>query len=257
VNNKIKLKVEIPDNAYWKRQISCQHACPVHTDARGYVRAIADGNYDTGYRIARGPNPLASICGRICQAPCEESCRRAAIDSPISIRALKRFVTEKFGAEANKKNPAAVIESVKMISSSNASKDEVAILRKAQSDGLLTATGDKRIAIIGGGPAGLACAHDLALFGFKPVIFEMEHRAAGMLYTGIPAFRLPRDIIEAEINVLIDLGVEIKCNTTVGEHIQFDQIKNEFDAIIIAVGAKNSKGLGIPGEDAIGVHGGV
>jgi NADPH-dependent glutamate synthase beta subunit-like oxidoreductase len=255
--NKIKLNVEIPDIAYWKRQISCQDACPVHTDARGYVRAIADGNYDTGYRIARGPNPLASICGRICQAPCEDSCRRAAIDSPVSIRALKRFVTERFGAEANKKNPAAVIESVRMISSSNASKDEVAILRKAQSDGLLIAAGDKRIAIIGGGPAGLACAHDLALFGFKPVIFEMEHRPAGMLYTGIPAFRLPRDIIEAEINVLVDLGVEIQCNTTVGEHILFDQIKNEFDAIVIAVGAKNSKGLGIPGEDAIGVHGGV
>ncbi len=254
---KIKLNIEIPDNAYWKRQISCQHACPVHTDARGYVRAIADGNYDTGYRIARGPNPLASICGRICQAPCEESCRRAAIDSPVSIRALKRFVTERFGAESKKENPAAIIESIKMISSSNASKDEVAILRKAQSDGLLTAAGDKRIAIIGGGPAGLACAHDLALFGFKPVIFEMEHRAAGMLYTGIPAFRLPRDIIEAEINVLVELGVEIQCNTTVGEHIQFDQIKKDYDAIVIAVGAKNSKGLGIPGEDAIGVHGGV
>src|ERR1700675_4140990 len=93
-------KVEVPSDEYWQRQIKCQNACPVHTDARGYVRAIAEGRFEDAYLIARGPNPLASICGRICGAPCETACRRGAIDQPISIRALKRFVCEKFGGES-------------------------------------------------------------------------------------------------------------------------------------------------------------
>src|SRR5512137_387146 len=88
------------DTVYWKRQVRCQDACPVHTDARGYVRAIAEGDLERAYLIARGPNPLASICGRICGAPCEANCRRGTIDQPIAIRALKRFACERFGAES-------------------------------------------------------------------------------------------------------------------------------------------------------------
>src|SRR6516225_9069311 len=91
--------VELADTAYWRRQIKCQDACPVHTDARGYVRAVADGDYRRAYLIARGPNPLASICGRICGAPCEAACRRGSYDQPIAIRALKRVATEQFGPE--------------------------------------------------------------------------------------------------------------------------------------------------------------
>jgi formate dehydrogenase (NADP+) beta subunit len=93
-------RVRVADPAYWREQIKCQYACPVHTDARGYVRAIAAGDYEQAYLIARGPNPLASLCGRICGAPCEAACRRGTIDQPISIRALKRFVCEKFGSDA-------------------------------------------------------------------------------------------------------------------------------------------------------------
>ncbi len=109
---KDKFTVEIADSDYWKKQISCQYACPVHTDARGYVRAIAEGDFEKAYLIARGPNPLASICGRICGAPCEAACRRADLDEAISIRALKRFVTEKFGVESDKcdQSPLRVIE---------------------------------------------------------------------------------------------------------------------------------------------------
>ncbi len=109
---KDKFTVEIADFDYWKRQINCQDACPVHTDARGYVRAIATGDFEKAYLIARGPNPLASICGRICGAPCEAACRRADLDEAISIRALKRFVTEKFGVESDKydQSPLRVIE---------------------------------------------------------------------------------------------------------------------------------------------------
>lgn len=95
-----RYKVRVADNDYWRGQIKCQYACPVHTDARGYVRAIADGDYERAYLIARGPNPLASLCGRICGAPCEAACRRGSIDQPISIRALKRFVCEKLGSDS-------------------------------------------------------------------------------------------------------------------------------------------------------------
>src|SRR5215475_9292364 len=94
--------VEVADVEYWRRQIKCQYACPVHTDARGYVRAIAEGEYERAYLIARGPNPLASLCGRICGAPCEAACRRRSIDQPISIRALKRFACEKFGSDSRR-----------------------------------------------------------------------------------------------------------------------------------------------------------
>jgi NADPH-dependent glutamate synthase beta subunit-like oxidoreductase len=254
---KIILSVEIPDKNYWRRLVSCQDACPVHTDARGYVRAIAEGNYELAFRIARGPNPLASICGRVCQAPCEEACRRSVIDDPISIRALKRFTTEQCGAETKKGTPLSVVESVRMITSANSARDELYHIVNAQAEGKLPRAEGQKVIIIGGGPAGLSCAHDLSLFGFSPVIFEMESKPAGMLYTGIPEFRLPREVIDAEIKTIENLGVKMRCGTTVGKDIQFDEILREFSATVISVGAKHSRGLNIPGEDALGVHGGV
>ena len=107
------LKVEIPDDDYWRRQIKCQDACPVHTDARGYVRAIARGDYEQAYLIARGPNPLASICGRVCGAPCEAACRRGSVDEAVSIRGLKRFVTARFGPESFTKETLKPLELLK------------------------------------------------------------------------------------------------------------------------------------------------
>ncbi|MEE8382348.1 MAG: NAD(P)-binding protein, partial [Thermodesulfobacteriota bacterium] len=237
---KIRLSVEIPDKNYWRRLVSCQDACPVHTDARGYVRAIAEGNYELAFRMARGPNPLASICGRVCQAPCEEACRRSAVDEPISIRALKRFTTEQYGAEAKKDKSLSVAESVRMITSANTALDERYHIVNAQAEGKLPRAEGQKVIIIGGGPAGLSCAHDLSLFGFSPVIFEMESKPAGMLYTGIPEFRLPREVIDAEIRTIESLGVKLRCGTTVGKDIQFDKILREFSAAVISVGAKNS-----------------
>ena len=105
--------IEVPDREYWKAQINCQSACPVHTDARGYIRAIADGSDELAYLIARGPNPLASICGRVCGAPCEQSCRRGELDKPISIRALKRYVCGRFGPEARETGGRGLIEFLK------------------------------------------------------------------------------------------------------------------------------------------------
>src|SRR3972149_10423328 len=158
-----KFKVEIPTLSYWQKQIKCQDACPVHTDARGYVRAIADRDYRKAYAIARGPNPLASICGRICGAPCEINCRRGSIDKPIAIRALKRFACEQYGVETRTLYPESVLKQAVDESeevSIDSAIDEIVPLLKAFNRTLFSKKPEgKKVAIIGSGPAGLACAH--------------------------------------------------------------------------------------------------
>ncbi len=252
----MKLKVKIPDENYWKEQIKCQHACPVHTDARGYVRAIADGNFEKAYLIARAPNPLASICGRVCGAPCETACRRGSIDKSISIRGLKRSAVE-FSKSYEK--PLEIIAKIRanLESSECVDIDDLGAFFLNVEAGKFKKIKDKSVGIIGSGPAGLAAAHDLALMGFKPVIYEMESVPAGMLYLGIPSYRLPRKLIEAEIDVIKSLGVEIKTNCTIGKDITLEELRKRHDAVIIAVGCKKSKTVPIPGKDAKGVLGGV
>jgi NADPH-dependent glutamate synthase beta subunit-like oxidoreductase len=252
-------RVRIADAEFWREQIKCQFACPVHTDARGYVRAIAEGDYEQAYLIARGPNPLASMCGRICGAPCEAACRRGSIDQPIAIRALKRFACERFGAEARPGSPPPIFPFIRDKSAVRAcdNLDELRHLLAFLSSADFPKPQGERIAIIGSGPAGLAAGHDLAVMGFRPVIFEMEPRPAGMLYTGVPGYRLPSDLIRAEIAVIEALGVEIRCNTQVGRDIRFDDLRREFAAVIIACGAKRSRPLSLPGSEAIGISGGV
>ncbi len=263
-----KLNVQVPGENYHQGLISCQVACPVHTDARGYVRAIAEGRFEEAYLIARGPNPFASICGRICGAPCEAACRRGKVprvdddgrfvahDRPVSIRALKRFACEQAGPEAR---PAAeVLEAVQSyIPSVAANAEEIAALLNSCLDGRIAKANGERIAIIGAGPAGLAAAHDLALLGFAPVVFEIESVAAGMLAVGVPAYRLPRELIQKEVAVIEALGVEIRCGVTIGKDISFADLRRDFAAVLIAVGAKASRGLGLPGENGPRVFGGV
>ena len=256
---KTPYRVRVADADYWREQIKCQYACPVHTDARGYVRAIAEGDEEKAYLIARGPNPLASLCGRICGAPCEVACRRGSIDQPIAIRALKRFVCEQFGPESR---PDANREQFSYIENKAQARqcDDIDELRHMLS---FLASADfpkpagERVAIIGSGPAGLAAGHDLALMGFRPTIFEMDPLPAGMLVTGVPGYRLPRELIRAEVAVIQALGVEIRCNTQVGRDVSFPGLRQEFKAVIIACGAKRSRPLNIPGADAIGVMGGI
>jgi len=254
-----RYRVALADTEYWRAQIKCQYACPVHTDARGYVRAIADGDYERAYLIARGPNPLASICGRICGAPCEAACRRGSIDEPIAIRALKRFACERFGVEASAGSAETKLESLKAATGPRTDDDidELRHLLRFIADAKFPKPEGERIAVIGSGPAGLAAGHDLALMGFRPTIFEMEPRAAGMLFTGVPDYRLPEDLIRAEIAVIEALGVEVRCNTEIGKDVSFDDLRRDFAAVIIACGAKRSRPLPIPGVDAIGVMGGV
>ncbi len=256
---KYQYSVEIPDLEYWKNQIKCQSACPVHTDSRGYVRAIAEGDFEKAYLIARGPNPLASMCGRICGAPCETACSRANLDESVSIRALKRFVTGKFGVESGKydESPLQVIERFRSMTPDECedSEDIKNFLRHFQISTL--AEDAPTVGIIGAGPAGLAAAHDLCLMGIKPVIYEMEPVPAGMLYLGVPEYRLPRSLIKAEVEVIKELGTEIICNTQVGKDITLSELRSRHQAVLIAVGAKKSRKIPIPNVDAPGVIGGV
>ncbi len=253
-------QVEVPTADYWRRQIKCQQACPVHTDARGYVRAIAEGRYEDAYLIARGPNPLASICGRVCGAPCEASCRRAEIDEAVAIRSLKRFVTDQFDTAAQGWSPTALFKRLieHAAGRSCAREEELTAFRQFLGNADLKNNADgEKVAIIGSGPAGLAAAHDLALMGFRPTVYEMEPIPAGMLAVGIPQYRLPRELIEAEVEFIRQLGVEFICNTTVGVDISFDEIRAGHRATLIATGLKRSRALPLPGSDATGVLGGI
>lgn len=258
-----RLQVTLPDaEGYWLKQIKCQDACPVHTDARGYVRAIAEGRFEDAYLIARGPNPLASICGRVCGAPCEAACRRSDLDEAVSIRALKRFALDQYSARNGsvKGGPIGLIKRLidhaRGRESSRA--EELASLVEVLSEKTLPANGDgEKVAIIGSGPAGLAAAHDLALLGFRPTVFEMEPVPAGMLAVGIPQYRLPRELIQAEVEFIRSIGVEFICNTQVGKDITLAEIRRQYQATIIAVGLKRSRALPIPGAETPGVFGGV
>jgi NADPH-dependent glutamate synthase beta subunit-like oxidoreductase len=264
----IQLRVDVPGENYHRDLISCQVACPVRTDARGYVRAIAGGRFEEAYLIARGPNPFASICGRICGAPCEAACRRGrvprvnadgrfvATDLPIAIRALKRFACEQAGPDVREPNDvlAAVRSYVPQVA---ADADEMAALLRSLTAGKFAPADGQRVAVIGAGPAGLSAAHDLALLGFRPVVLETEPVPAGMLAMGVPSYRLSRELIRREIAVIEALGVEIRCGVAIGSDVSFADLRREYAAVIIAVGAKSSRALGLPGERGPGVLGGV
>jgi NADPH-dependent glutamate synthase beta subunit-like oxidoreductase len=263
-----RLSVQVPGEGYHRSLIACQVACPVHTDARGYVRAIAGGRFEEAYLIARGPNPFASICGRVCGAPCEAACRRGQVprvdddgkfvarDRPIAIRALKRFACEQAGPEA-RPTDAVVAAAQSYVPEVCADAEEMAALLRAGVAGRFVPARGEPVAIIGAGPAGLSAAHDLALMEFSPVVFESEPVPAGMLAVGIPQYRLPRDLIRREVDVIRALGVQIRCGVTVGKDVSFADLRRDHAAVVIAVGAKSSRALGLPGERGPRVYGGV
>ncbi len=227
--------VEVPDVSYFTRQVLCREACPVRTDSGAYVQAIAAGRYEEAYIIARTPNPFASICGRVCAAPCEAKCRRGALDAAVSIRALKRFVCEKFGVESEQFDLGRVYP-------------ELHDPHRAQIGG------GRKVAIVGAGPAGLSCAHELALMGFAPTVFEGQNMPGGMLVLGVPEYRLPREIIRAEIEAIESLGVKIVLNRRLGRDFAFADLKAQgFEATFLAIGAHKSRELAIEGVQNDGV----
>ncbi len=254
-----KFSVKIPDIAYWKEMICCQNACPVHTDSRGYVRAIAENDYERAYFIARAPNPLASICGRICGAPCEVDCRRKDLDKAVTIRALKRFVTEQFGPISKDPNQNPIEFVKRFLKKKNDDCEGLEDIKNLlnRTNSLQLSSNAKTVGIIGSGPAGLSAAHDLCLLGIKPVIYEMEPTPAGMLYLGVPEYRLPRELIKAEVEVIKAMGTEIICNTQVGKDITLAELRKKHNAVLIAVGAKKSRTIPIPNINAPGVIGGI
>jgi NADPH-dependent glutamate synthase beta subunit-like oxidoreductase len=254
-------RVEIPDFGYWRRQIKCQDACPVHTDARGYVAAIADGEPELAYIIAREPNPFASVCGRVCAAPCEVACRRGDIDAPVAIRALKRFVTERYGVEAplraDRTRPPLEATGLPLVEASTAVREirnteDVTGLRQL---GRIPHAGKgKRVAVVGSGVAGLTCAHDLALLGYRVTLFEKQAVPGGMLMLGVPEYRLPRDLVKAEIQAVLALGVELRTNQGISREFPLADLRAQgYEAIFLGIGCHKSRGLPIEGTDLDGV----
>ena len=207
-------------------------ACPVHTQAGRYVSLIADGSYQEAYRYARTPNPFASICGRVCGHPCEPACRRGQLDLPISIRALKRFVTERYGPES--RNPINVF------------------------DGKRPEPRLEKVAVIGSGPAGMSAAHDLAVLGYPVTIFEAAAVPGGMMHLGIPEYRLPRDVLQAQIREILDLGPELKLNVRLGKDFTLEDLRRQgYKAVLMAFGLHRSRELNLPGNELDGVIKGI
>jgi NADPH-dependent glutamate synthase beta subunit-like oxidoreductase len=224
-------QIQLPDaSEYWMQMVKCRHACPVHTDACGYVTAIAEGRHEEAYRLARARNPFASICGRVCGAPCEANCRRRDVDSPVSIRALKRFVTEAYGPESG----------------------NAALYQSAYDDQMIPPNRGKyeRVAVVGAGVSGLTVAHDLVKVGYTVTVFEAYSEPGGMLTAGVPVFRLPREVVRAEINAILSMGVELKCGMQLGRDFTIADLRRQgFKAIFLGVGLPKGRKLPIPGAD--------
>jgi NADPH-dependent glutamate synthase beta subunit-like oxidoreductase len=221
--------VVIPDLDYYIRQIDCRDGCPVNTDPRGYMLQLHAGNYLEGYKIARGPNPFASICGIICGAPCEMSCRRDRVDKTLTIRAQKRFLDEWFGLSKE-----AHIRSLSM-SYARGSVD-------ADPNGL-------KVACVGGGVASYTCAHDLLRLGYAVDIYEMMAMPGGMLTYGVPTYRLKNEVALNECAAIEHLGAKILLNTKVGRDITLTELQKNYDAVFLGVGLWKSRDLPIEGAN--------
>jgi NADPH-dependent glutamate synthase beta subunit-like oxidoreductase len=199
----------------------CKATCPAHISIPGFMGAIAEGRYEEGLKLIKEEMPFPGICGRICPHPCETECNRGRIDKPIAIEYLKRFLAD-----------------------ADISKENTYIPEKKPDK-------EKRVAVIGAGPAGLTVAYYLAIEGYPLTIFEKHPVAGGMMAIGIPEFRLPRNIIQAEIDVIRKLGVEIRLNVEIGKDLGFADLQKQYHAVFVGVGCHRSLRLGIPGEDEL------
>lgn len=230
IGYKEQFDVTIPDLDYFIRQIDCRDGCPVKTDGRGYMLQLHAGNLLEGYKIARGPNPFASICGMICGAPCEISCRRDRVDKTLTIRAQKRYLDEWYGLdkEAHRKSL------------------EFSYARgstKPVKNGL-------KVACIGAGVASYTSAHDLLRLGYEVDIYEMMRLPGGMLVYGVPPYRLKNEVAINECAAIEYLGAKVIYNTKIGRDITLTELQAQYDAVFIGIGLWKSRELPIPGADA-------
>ncbi len=200
--------------------VPCVALCPAGVDIPGYVALVKNRRYADAVKLIRKDNPFPSACAYICEHPCEARCRRRMIDDAINIRGLKRYAVDHAGDVPNPQN--------------------------AQPTG-------KTVAVIGGGPGGLSAAYYLSLMGHRVTVFEQRSKLGGMLRYGIPSYRFPREILDKEIESILSTGIEVKTGITVGSDVSFDELKNKYDALYIAIGAHTDKKTGIEGENSEGV----
>ncbi len=216
-------------NCYDTGTAPCKVACPAHVSVQGYIRKAKEGKYGEALELIKKDNPFPAICGRVCNKRCEAQCTRGTIDEAVAIDDIKKFIAERDLHAETRFVPPVVIPS-------NVEK-----------------TWSQKIAVIGAGPAGLSCAYYLATMGYKPTVFERHARPGGMLTYGIPSYKLEKDVIEAEIDVLRALGVEFKCGVNVGKDVTLDELRAKgYKAFYVAIGCQGARLPGIPGEDAVG-----
>jgi NADPH-dependent glutamate synthase beta subunit-like oxidoreductase/Pyruvate/2-oxoacid:ferredoxin oxidoreductase delta subunit len=221
---------------YVPKQAPCLGTCPGGTDIRGWLTTIAQAEaygrtaeqaYQLAWEIITDRNPFPAVCGRVCPHPCEDACNRQAKEGPVAINALERFIGD-----------FAIQKGLKLHTLTDAKRDE-------------------RVAVVGAGPAGLSCAYQLARRGYSVTVFEAFGKAGGMLRYGIPRYRLPADVLDAEIQRIADLGVEIRCNTAVGKDVTLEQLRKDYKAVFVGIGAHKGLKLGVAGEDAPNVFTGT
>jgi formate dehydrogenase (NADP+) beta subunit len=244
------IPTRLPDLEHWKAQVKCQSGCPVATDAGRYVQLIAEGREEEAYLVARAPNPFASVCGRVCAAPCEDACRRGSIDAPIAIRALKRYVTERYGVESRRPDTqdrlrdAPIPEGNRYAGHLPIHGPDVRATRRVR----------RKVAIVGAGPSGMSAAHDLALLGHEVTVFEAAAEPGGMMRFGIPEYRLPRALIRAEIEKIVSLGVTLRLGTPLTPAFGLAELRGQgFEAVFLSVGVSKGRDLEIPGVEKDGV----
>ena len=202
------------------KSVPCVELCPAHVDVPGYISLVGEERYDDAIRLIRKDNPFPSVCGLVCEHPCEMHCRRTIVDSPLNIRGIKRFAVDHAG--------------------------EVPAPPRAPSSG-------KTVAIVGGGPSGLTAAYFLSLMGHTVTVFERKPKLGGMLRYGIPSYRLPGSYLDRDIDTILSTGVSVRVNCEVGTDVTLEELRRDYDSLYLAIGASLHKGLGIPGEDAKGV----
>ena len=208
----------------WDHPVPCVALCPAGVDIPGYIALVRAGRYNDAVRLIRKDNPFPTVCGYVCEHPCEARCRRSMVDDAVNICGIKRFACD----HATDTTPPPCAPS----------------------------TG-KRIAVIGGGPGGLSAAYFLSLMGHKVVVYDQRPQLGGMLRYGIPDYRLPQEKLDADIEFILSTGIEVHTDTSIGRDIEFSDIENQYDAVYISIGAHNDKKIGIDGENSIGVHAAV